>query len=70
MNNEVKNIIPQELSFEEKQAVAFGFLKAFYTSDYVGYNVDRYEYSDVTPYIIDAVNRMGYQLKLKFYKNL
>lgn len=57
-----RNIAPKELSFEQKQAVTFGFLKAFYTSDYVGYNVDRYSYSDVTQDIIDIVNTMGREI--------
>lgn len=51
-----------EITFEDKQQVAYGFLKAFYTSDYVGYNVDRYSADNVTQEIIDIVNKMGKEI--------
>lgn len=49
----------ENLTFKEKQAVAYAFLKAFYTRDELGYDVDRYTYQDVTQEIIDIVERMG-----------
>lgn len=54
--------IPDNLSFKQKQAMAYTFLKAFYTSKDLGYNVDRYKHTDVTQEIIDVVNEMGHKI--------
>ena len=58
-NNEV---VSNNLSFEQRQAAAFAFLKAFYTREELGYSVDRYSYTDVTEDIIDIVNHMGKEI--------
>lgn len=57
-----KPYIPNKYNFEQQQAMAFAFLKAFYNSRELGYNVDRYKYTDVTQEIIDVVNQMAYQI--------
>lgn len=56
MNN---TYIPDGLSFEQKQMMAYTFLSAFYTREELGYSVDRYSYTDVTQEIIDIVNTIG-----------
>lgn len=53
----MSDVIDMSLSFSEKQAVAYAFLKAFYTREELGYSVD--EAKDVTPKIIEIVNQMG-----------
>lgn len=55
----MSDVIDMSLSFSEKQAVAYAFLKAFYTREELGYSVDDYEAKDVTPKIIEIVNQMG-----------
>lgn len=55
----MSDVIDMSLSFSEKQAVAYAFLKAFYTREELGYSVDDYKPKDVTPKIIEIVNQMG-----------
>ncbi|OCR99555.1 hypothetical protein A9K75_06705 [Campylobacter fetus subsp. testudinum] len=61
INNEVE-VVNSELSFQEQQAMAYGFLAAFYDRQNLGYSVEDYSYTDVTPEIIDIVNEMGEQI--------
>lgn len=49
----------KELSFEEQQLVAYAFLDAFYNRADFGYDVKRWEPSDVNQKVIDIVNDMG-----------
>lgn len=52
----------KELTFEEQQLVAYTFLDAFYNRADFGYDVKRWEPSDVTQEIIDIVNQMGQEM--------
>lgn len=52
----------KELTFEEQQLVAYTFLDAFYSRADFGYDVKRWEASDVTQNIIDIVNQMGQEM--------
>ncbi|MSN96435.1 hypothetical protein F1B92_04470 [Campylobacter sp. FMV-PI01] len=52
----------ENLTFEQKQKVAYGFLSAFYTREELGYSVNNHEWSDVTQDIIDIVNQIGEEI--------
>lgn len=52
----------KELTFEEQQLVAYTFLDVFYNGADFGYDVKRWEASDVTQDIIDIVNQMGQEM--------
>ena len=51
-----------ELTFEEQQASAYGFLDAFYSRADFGYDVRHWSYRDVNQTIIDIVNQMGNEI--------
>ncbi len=52
----------KELTFEEQQASAYGFLDAFYNRADFGYDVRHWDYHDVNQTIIDIVNQMGREI--------
>ena len=49
----------KELTFKQQQEAAYAFLDAFYNRADFGYDVKRWQPSDVNQTIIDMVNEMG-----------
>ena len=54
----------KEPTFEQQQKVAYAFLDAFYNRADFGYDVKRWQPSDVNQTIIDMVNEMGNDISI------